>query len=346
VNLFKKIWKSNFLIRLRSWEYWPFGLFYAPIFVYWIWLSIKARSILYFTASNPNIENGGMLGESKFKILEQIPSQYVPNTILISPKVDFDGLLIKIKQAKINYPFICKPDVGERGWRVKNIANDEELKSYLQSSKYNFLIQEFIDLPIEMGIFYYRYPNQKNGVVSSIVIKEMLTVTGNGKSKLSELIMSSDRAKLQWNDLREKYKDRLDDVPPNNQRIELVGIGNHCLGAKFLNGNEHINESLTELINIISNQISEFYFGRYDIRVNSIDDLYKGKIKIMELNGAGAEPAHIYEPGFSIIEAYKVIFHHWKVLYQISRINHKRGFNYLSVKQGWREYKKARKLTS
>ncbi|MDX1627770.1 MAG: hypothetical protein R3345_03670, partial [Fulvivirga sp.] len=75
MGLFNKILRSNFFIKLRSWEYWPFGLVYAPIFVYWVWLSLKARSLLYFTVSNPGIENGGMLGESKIKILDLIPEK-------------------------------------------------------------------------------------------------------------------------------------------------------------------------------------------------------------------------------------------------------------------------------
>jgi len=346
VNLLKKIWKSNFLIRLRSWEYWPFGVLYAPIFLYWLWLSIKARSILYFTVSNPKIENSGMLGESKIKILDQIPSQYIPKTILISAKSRLSTVIDKIDRANIGYPFICKPDVGERGWKVEKIQNEEDLKKYLRSSKHNFLVQEYIDLPLEMGVFYYKYPDQNKGTVSSIVLKEMLGITGDGKSTLRELILNNNRAKLQSEILLAKYKGKLEEILSKNQRIELVEIGNHCLGAKFLNGNKYINPKLNNLIDRISNQVPEFYFGRYDIRVKSIEDLYDGKIKIMELNGAGAEPAHIYEPGFPLFKAYKVIFHHWKVLYEISRINRKRGFKYLSVKQGWKEYKRARVLTS
>ena len=57
-------------------------------------------------------------------------------------------------------------------------------------------------------------------------------------------------------------------------------------------------------------------------------------MKIMELNGAGAEPAHIYHPNSSLWTAYKVLLSHWKVMYDISVINHKKGIPYLTLKEG------------
>ena len=54
----------------------------------------------------------------------------------------------------------------------------------------------------------------------------------------------------------------------------------------------------------------------------------------MELNGAGSEPSHIYQPGASLWNAYKSLFFHWKVLFRISRANKKRGTPYLTTRQG------------
>ena len=114
----------------------------------------------------------------------------------------------------------------------------------------------------------------------------------------------------------------------------MVSIGNHCLGTKFLNANHLINDQLTAVFNKISHEIDGFYFGRYDLRCPSLSDLYEGKnIKIMELNGAGAEPAHIYQPGFSILEGWQVLLYHWHILYEISILNHKKGVAYLTLNE-------------
>ena len=337
---YRKLWRSNFLIKLRSWEYWPFGIVYAPVFVYWVWLSLKAKSLFFFSASNPSIENGGMLGESKMKIFHLIPEHLKPVTLPFGKDASIRSIQEEMSRAKLSYPVIAKPDIGERGWLVRKLNNETDLKNYLSDVPVNFLIQEFLPQPIEMGVFYYRYPNKDSGEVTSIVIKEMLSITGNGRSPLSELIYNNDRAKLQRAQLQKKYHKEWQTILPKGETRELVSIGNHCLGTKFLNGNHLINATLNKTFDQIGKSIEGFYFGRYDIRVQSIEDLYGGRIKIMELNGAGAEPAHIYDPGFSFIEGIKVLLRHWKILYRISVQNHKNGIPYLSWKEGRYEYAK------
>lgn len=344
MTFFRTLWRSNFLIKLRSWEYWPFNLVYLPIYIYWFWLSIKARSFLFFSSSNPGIENGGMLGESKIKIFDNIAPALKPVTIYCAFGEEFEQVQTKILQHNLSYPIIAKPDIGERGWQVEKINNDTELKNYIAQIPVNFLIQEYLDLPLEMGIFYYRYPGKERGCVSSIVMKEMLTVTGDGSSTLKELILNYDRAKLQWSVLKEKYSSSLNEILDKGEARELVSIGNHSRGTKFLNGNYLINDSLNRTFDEISKAIPGFFFGRYDIRVQSEESLYQGELKIMELNGAGSEPAHIYHPGFSLLEAYKVLFHHWRVLYEISRDNNKLGVRYATLKEGLIEYKKIKAL--
>ena len=153
----------------------------------------------------------------------------------------------------------------------------------------------------------------------------MLTVVGDGKSSLKKLILDKDRAKLQWDTLKEVYHDRLNEILPLGKPIELVSIGNHCLGTKFLDGSHLITRELSETFDSISKQIDGFYFGRFDLRCASLHDLYKGNFKIMELNGCGAEPAHIYHPGYSIHKALRVLFEHWKNIFIISRENTRTG---------------------
>lgn len=341
--LLKKIWRSNFLIRLRSWEYWPFFIVYMPVFIYWIVLSIRAKSLFYFSAANPSIENGGMLGESKSKIFDLIPAHLKPASALIDNCLPVKKL-VDTMQRSFKYPVICKPDIGERGWKVEKINNEIALKKYHESMKSPYLIQEYLTEKIEMGIFYYRCPSKNTGTISSIVIKGMLTIVGDGSSTIKSLILANDRAKLQWPILKERYKDRLHMVLQNGEAIELVSIGNHSRGTKFLDGSYLINDQLTQIFDRICSEIKGFYFGRFDIKVDSVEDLYDGKIKIMELNGAGSEPAHIYDPKVSLKSAYESIFHHWRVLYYISVSNHKKGIPYLTLSQAWKEYKKIKAL--
>ncbi len=338
------IFPRNFFFKLTSWEYWPFGIIQAPIFLLWIWYSLKERSLLYFSASNPGILTGGMMGESKFEVLNLVPNEVKPKTVLIKLPSTHEQVLDVMKRNAFTFPVIFKPDLGERGWMVRRIQNEEQVDLYLSEIKIDFLIQEMVDLPLEFGVFYVRFPNEENGVVNSITAKEFLYIEGDGRKTIQQLILEKDRASLQWETLKKVYQDRLNEVLNTGNKLELVSIGNHCLGTTFLNGNHLITEKLSNSFDRISKQIKGFYFGRYDLRCASLLDLENGNIKIVELNGCGAEPSHIYQPGSSLWIAIGVLITHWKNMHRVSVENHKRGVPYLSLKEGREIYRKFKAL--
>jgi hypothetical protein len=320
-------------IKTCSWEYWPVWVVYFPVSFYFLYLSIKARSFFFFSASNPTIETGGMFFESKWKIFQLVPKEYYPNTILVEGDEDITRIHQRMNAAGIAYPVIAKPDKGERGWAVKKINNTEELIAYKAALNVSFLIQSYINYPVEMSVFYYRHPSQKKGMVTSVTLKKLLTVTGDGLSTIDELVRSNDRSFLQYRKLLQQNKIDFTHVPQPGEEVVLVPYGNHVLGATFINYNHIIDKQLTDTIDAISQRIDGFYFGRYDLRCASIEDLKKGKnFSILEVNGAGAEPAHIYEPGFSFFQAQLTIAKHFNMMYKAARENNKNGVAYMSYK--------------
>lgn len=341
----RKFRNSNFIIRLTAWEYWPFGILQFPLIIYWLWLSLRARSLFFFSASNPTIVLGGMFGESKHDVLKLIPDQYKPKTVLVKAPTAKEKVMALIIDQGFSFPIIFKPDLGERGFMVRKISSENQVEQYLNSYNKDFLVQEFLDLPVELGVFYTRMPDQLTGYVNSVVIKDMLTVIGDGKSTLKNLILDKSRAKLHWEKLKAAYVDQLDYIFAPGEKFVLNSIGNHCLGTTFLNGEHLINTKLSKTFDTISKQIEGFYFGRYDLRCASIEDLYDGKIKIMELNGCGAEPAHIYHPGFSLWKAMRILSIHWKNIFLISMLNHKRGIAFTPFNEGRTIYKKFKEAT-
>ncbi len=325
---------KNFWTRWTTWEYLPFEWVYLPIFVYWLWLSLKARSFFFFSASNPGIETGGMLGESKSDILEKIDDAYKPKTLFFQPDTSLPDLQMQLAIHTLDFPIIAKPDVGERGWMVEKIDSEAQLASYLQKIRIPFIVQEYVDFSIELGVFYYRFPSQTHGTISSIVVKEFLSIEGDGVHTVGEQVAANPRARLQYQTLAARYASIWEEVWPVGKKQVLVFIGNHCKGTKFLNGNHLITHQLTQVFDRMSRTIDGFYFGRFDLRCRSLDELYVGEgIRVVELNGAGAEPGHIYDPTVSVWEAYRAIFHHWNVCYAISRENHQKGVPYLTFKE-------------
>jgi hypothetical protein len=340
----QKIFRSNFFIKLSAWEYWPFGIIQAPLFLLWLWYAIKERSLLYFSASNPSILTGGMMGESKFEVLQMIPEPLKPKSALIQIPASQQTVMHCMQLHGLSFPVIFKPDLGERGWMVRRINNTGDIDGYLKEIPCNFIIQELVDLPLEFGVFYVRFPSQPNGFVNSITGKEFLSVTGDGKKTLRQLIHEKDRAKIHSESLTKKFATQLSEIIPSGKKIELVSIGNHCLGTLFTNCNHLITPRLNATFDALSKQINGFYFGRYDLRCASVEDLEAGRIKIMELNGCGAEPAHIYHPGSSLCKAVHTLIEHWQNLYRVSRENHLRGVPYLSLSEGRKIYKRVKTI--
>ena len=341
----KRIFQSTFMVKLLNWEYWDFNVVYASVAVLHLWQSIKARSFFYFSASNPGLENAGFIGERKSSIMELIPSDVQPKWFLVDG-FDFEKVLNKIRQNEITFPLIAKPNIGERGQGVAKINNESELRAYFEGINVPFLIQGFVEGPLELGVFYFRIPGEARGKVSSIVAKEFLELKGDGYSTLAELVEANPRARFVSEFLSKKHVSIWNTVLKRSERVRLEDIGNHCRGTTFINDNERITPELEKVIDKLSKQIPGFYFGRYDLRATSYEALERGEFQILELNGAGAEPAHIYQPGFSFWEGQKVLLHHWKVLYKISMANKAKGEKFWNLKEATVVKKEHKKMLS
>jgi hypothetical protein len=135
--------------------------------------------------------------------------------------------------------------------------------------------------------------------------------------------------------MKHRHEHRLDRVLSPGQHFYLSYAGNHNRGARFINLEKYIDEGLLKFFDDLSHYTDKFYYCRYDIKFTSIDDMKKGEnYSILEFNGSGAEPNHIYDAGINIWKAYAVILKHWKVLYQISKYNHNNGTPYWSFLRG------------
>ena len=340
----KRILFHPFFIKLFHWEYWPFHAIYGPLYPYWFFLSLKARSFFFFNTSNPSIRHGGFLMDSKKEIYDLMPSEYYPRTLFFKAPANAGDAWQQVKQAGLKFPLLCKPDIGMKGMKVKKLENENELHHYASDSKVDFLVQEFIPYKNEVGIFYYRLPNEESGHISGIVRKEFLSVTGNGISTVEQLLLEDKRAILQLRVLRKNEKDKMNIVPGKNEELILVPYGNHVRGAKFLDHSNLADGELTNTIDAVCKKVKDFYFGRLDIRYNSWEELKKGKnFSIIELNGSGSEPTHIYDPQHSLFWAWKEITRHWKILYRISKLNHQlQNLPYMTTRMGLNMFKENR----
>lgn len=275
--------------------------------------------------------------ERKKEIYDLIPVGSYPRTILISKEeIHASELNNLVLRNQFSFPLIAKPDIGLRGIAVKLVRSVEELEGYHQQSKVDYLVQAYVPYENEVGIFYCRMPGTSQGQITGIVGKELLSVTGDGVHSIAELLKQKKRFLLQLDALQKSDPVMLTQVLNDNETKLLVPYGNHCRGAKFIDLTNRVNERLTQTMNSLCLQIPGFYFGRLDIRYNTWDELCNGvNFSVIELNGAGSEPAHIYDPKHSIFFGWKEIIRHLDLLYHISKKNKRmKKVPYLPLKEG------------
>ena len=311
----------------------------------WLLYMLRARSVWFFTPSNPKITFGGMDGEPKKEMYELLPPELYPTTLNALPTDDLVLLKQKILSAGIPYPLIVKPEIGGQGILFRKIDNDDELKHYHSLVPVEYIVQRMVHYQMEVSVFYIRHPKDEKGIVTGFLHKIPLHVKGDGKLTLEELVMTHPKAAKRLGELHSKHKGNWDKIIPSGEKYVLSYAANHNRGAHFVDLKEHIDENLVAVFDKLSHRINDFFYGRYDIMCNSVEDLKQGKnFSILEYNGCGAEPNHFYDTGYTLIGAYREILKHWKALYSICKHNRSNGVEPWPFMKGRRFLKKTNEL--
>jgi len=295
-----------------------------PVLPVYFFGVLRTRKLLYFTAANPSIEMGGFFGEKKDEILELIPSQYKARGVHVKNTLNANTAQQLLEENEFKFPVVFKPNVGERGKDVRVIYTPDQMAVYYSSHE-DYLVQEYVDYPIELGVLYSRLPNSSDGEVTSITEKDYLTVVGDGNRNVGQLLHDSPRNSLYHALVVRDFPKRIGVVPSAGERYVVHRIGNHIKGTRFIDANIHITSKLNEMFTEMGKDIKGVYYGRYDLKVPSYEDLEAGKnIKIFELNGVSSEPGHIYDQS-NVFKAYYGLAEHWLRLIEISHQNIKKG---------------------
>jgi membrane protein DedA with SNARE-associated domain len=334
--------------RWRHWEFWPTWMFYPPVAIYCLWLAVKYRGLTVPTAANPGIFSGGIVGESKMATLAEL-STTSPDVTAEAELILGDTLVERLRlldeicaRCGMGFPFILKPDLGQRGVGIKLIRNREQAENYLRQTSAPLIAQRYAPGPYEAGIFYYRFPHETRGHIFAITEKIFPVITGDGRSTISDLVWNDPRARF----MAGKYLPRLgryqDEVLPSGETLRLVEAGNHAQGCIFKDGMRLNSPELAVRVDEISQKLAGFYIGRYDIRFANEADLRAGKnFQIIELNGAASEATSIYDAQNSLWSAYRTLFRQWDLVFAIGAANRRRGVATEKILAVWnkrREY--------
>lgn len=343
--------KADFTVSY--FEFWPTWVMYLPVIFDWLYLSVKNRSLSLPLIANPRIPNSGMVGFSKNDFLlqaNQNSQQYILPWItykLSDQPADeqVDNIIVKLKNLKLGFPIVGKPDMGCRGAGVNLLKDKIELSRYLENypAGSEFMLQQLADWEPEAGIFYVKHPHENTGHITSIALKYTPYVVGDGQHTLLELIERDERANKVSHLYKMRHKDLLDTVIPKDEPFRLVFAASHCRGAVFTDGREYITDALTQKIDEIMNGFPEFYYGRLDVKFKNVDQLKKGQdISIIEVNGASSESLHIWDKNAGLVEAWRFLIWQYRTLFAIGAENRARGYKppgIVSLLTAWRKEK-------
>ncbi|EOQ98214.1 SNARE-like domain protein [Leptospira wolbachii serovar Codice str. CDC] len=330
----KKFW--ILIKKLNHLEFWSASLFYLPLVPYLLYLALRYRGLRYITAVNPGILASGIAGESKSEILNLIPKESVASYLFLSKEEKDSQSRIQnwMLEKNLKFPIIAKPDKGERGFLIKKLNSLEECSTLLQTYPIDWLFQEYLEGPYEVGVFYYRDPRKKKGKIFSITDKVFPEVTGDGTSNLKTLITNHPRFQFQKEAHINHNKHQLDKILLAGETVSIGFIGNHIQGCMFQDGNNWKTKELETKFISIGDSVSGIYFGRFDIRFSDPNEFKLGLgFKIIELNGATSESTNLYDPKFSIFESYSILFRQWKILFQIGYENYRKGVSLYPYKK-------------
>jgi len=325
-------------LRLTRWEFWPTWAIYPPVVGYIVWLSLKYRSLTLFTAVNPGIgAGGGLIGESKSEILRGLTKadDRVARWKLVSGDdvASCTATVVEfMADAQLSFPIVLKPDVGARGAGVVIAHDREEIEAALAANPGPLIAQAYVP-GVEFGVFYYRLPSAKRGEIFAITDKRIVSVTGDSRHTLEQLILGDARAVCMAAFFLKEFEERLSEIPPLGEQVSLSELGTHCRGALFLDGAELLTPALYQVVEQVSRAFEGFYFGRYDVRSASVDAFRVGDFKIIELNGLSSEATNIYDPQHSVWFGWRTLCQQWRIAFEIAAENRQLGAQPLTVRQ-------------
>ncbi|MCF3933748.1 VTT domain-containing protein [Acuticoccus sp. M5D2P5] len=323
----------------------PTLMFYAPLAVQWIWLSLRFRSASLPTIANPRIEVGGLWGESKTAYLDMVSGDarhwlapYASLTRRLEGDAAEDGqrAVDLAHAAGLAFPLVAKPDIGWQGYGVRRIDDAEALRAYVAAfpEEATLMVQALVDWDGEAGVFYARRPGAPTSIVLSLTLRYFPHVVGDGTRPVRDLILEDRRASWKAGahfGLQGAHgglpRETLDRVPARGEVVRLAFIGSIRVGGHYRDASDHITPALTARFDAISRAMPDFYYGRYDIRFASLERLEAAEdFRIIEINGAGAEAINVWDPGTPLRRVYARLFAHQRLLFEIGAANRARGW--------------------
>ena len=321
---------------LSFFEFWPAWVMYLPVATQWVALALRHRSLTLPFLANPDLTLSGMTGVGKSELMAQatglckeaILPWEVFKTDNSAPQQQAENWIASLAQQGIMLPFVCKPDIGCRGFGVKLVKDAEQLARNIAvyPEDTSLVCQKLASWEPEVGIFYVKDHVTGKGDIVSMTSKFLPRVTGDGVSTLGELIENDSRAGQLRHQYYERHKQAWDNVPEKGEHVQLVFSASHSKGSIFRDACEYITPELKQAVVAIMDDLPNFYYGRLDVKYADLESLQKGEtLEIVEINAASSESTHIWDRNTSFMTAIKTLLWQYRTLFNLGAFHRKNG---------------------
>jgi hypothetical protein len=208
---------------------------------------------------------------------------------------------------------------------VRRLENDAELLAYAQAfpSDANFMLQTLVLAPNEAGFFYIRSPGEARGALVAMTFRHAPQVLGDGRRSIAALIAADNSGAGRLGLTLDNTT--LARVPAAGERVVLTTIASLRAGATYVDATKLITPALTERLDALARSMPDFHLGRFDARFESVAALQAGEFTIIEVNGAGSEAIHFWDPTLSLRAAFAGVFAKQRLLFKLGAQMRARG---------------------
>ena len=325
----------------------PKWLLCIPLVAQWCWLALHYRSLTLPSTLNPEVETGGLVGESKLAYLCRIEDSFAAHVAKTGAVYPGDNPDLVRAMTGITYPLIAKPDIGWCGYGVRRINTGAELAAYAEvfPQPGPFLIQQLATGVREAGILYVRRPGDVRGRIGAMTIRHLPQVTGDGQRTVGALIAASARAAPRLHLYQKSLGAiELSRIPGLHERVALTTVASARVGGRYEDAMALVTPALEKIVDELSRSMGGFHYGRYDVKFEFLRDLRAGRFTIIEVNGAGSEAIQFWDSRLTLVQAFRGVFAKQREIFALGHLMRARGVKPVGVARLMAAFLRQRRL--
>ena len=317
---------------IKKYEFWNPRLFEFPYYVYLGWQCLKrGLSIRTLAKANYALDHGEIGLSSKFESQMAFDQSYFMPTDLIEEQASLDEKKVQIRTfvKTHSYPVILKSNLGSVGKGIVKLESDADIDKHTPRLLGGYILQKYTPHPYECGVFFVRVGGKPK--ITGINQKHFPTVVGNGIDTIDSLARNHYRYTPHWNSFLQDFDTSV--VLAEGEKKQLSFIGSHTLGCKFTDDSHLLTPELEAAIFAFFESQPGFNFGRVDVKCADQAAFQRGEFVVIEVNGVASLPTHMFDPKFSVWQAYKVFFEHAVYLAQAAKDHKSKHMDLLSYSE-------------